>query len=81
MLHSVDFRSLVDLENKSCVRVSLVNVYRQSDDGGFEYFHVLKKKPFKCLVKVFSSETAHKPFEGLFLDHRDNSDSTRTQAM
>ena len=32
MLHSVDFRSLVDLENKSCVRVPLVNVYCQSDD-------------------------------------------------
>ena len=30
MLHSVYFRSLVDLENKNCVRVPLVNIYRQS---------------------------------------------------
>ena len=30
MLHSVYFRSLVDLGNKSCARLSLVNIYRQS---------------------------------------------------
>ena len=30
MLHSVYFRSLVDLENKSCARLSLVNIYCQS---------------------------------------------------
>ena len=30
MLHSVYFWSLVDLENKSCERLSLVNIYRQS---------------------------------------------------
>ena len=30
MLHSVYFRSLVDLENKSCVREPFVNIYRQS---------------------------------------------------
>ena len=30
MLHSVYFWSLVNLENKSCERLSLVNIYRQS---------------------------------------------------
>ena len=30
MLHSVYFRSLVELENKNCVRVPLINIYRQS---------------------------------------------------
>ena len=29
MLHSVYFRSLVDLENKNCVRVPVINIYRQ----------------------------------------------------
>ena len=31
ILHSVYFRSLLDLENKSCVIVSLVNMYHESE--------------------------------------------------
>ena len=58
----------------------LVNVYRQSADVGFEYFRVLKKA-LQMPCESCSSETAHRPFEGLFLDRHDNSDSTRTQAI
>ena len=50
MLHSVYFRSLVDLENKSCVRVLLENIYRQS--AWFRVWIFSFKKPFKCLVEI-----------------------------
>lgn len=44
MLHLVYFMSLVDLENKCCVRVLLVNaVYIiRVPAAGFEYFRILK---------------------------------------
>ena len=48
MLHSVYFRSLVDLENKSCVRVPLVIILPEC-----ELNHSCRnslKKPFKWFV-------------------------------
>ena len=52
MLHSVYFRSLVDLENKNCVRVPLVNIYRQSVCRVW-IFSRLKKSPSNALWKLF----------------------------
>ena len=67
MLHSVYLRSLVDLENKSCVGVPLVNIQYivGVPDVGFEYFRVLKNA-LQMPCESCLSETAHKPFEGLF---------------
>ena len=65
MLHSVYFRSLVDLENKSCLRAALINFIVRVPDVAFEYFRILKKaQQMPC--ESCSSETAHKLFEGLF---------------
>ena len=83
MLHSVYFRSLVDLENKNCVRVPLVNICRQSAWCRVWIFLHLKKSPSNALWKLFEwnyimySQTIWRAF----LDHRDNSDSTRTRAI
>ena len=52
MLHSVYFRSLVDLENKNCVRVPLVNIYRQSICRVW-IFSRLKKSPSNAFRKLF----------------------------
>ena len=65
MVHSVYFRSLVDLENKNCARVPLLNIYRQSAWCRVWIFRVLKKA-LQMPCESCSSETAHKPFEGLF---------------
>ena len=53
MLHSVYFRSLVDLENKSCVRVPLVIILPECR----ELNHCCRdglKKPFKWFVSSFT---------------------------
>ena len=59
MLHSVYFRSLVDLGNKSCVSSECLM------RGWFEHFRVLEKA-LQMRCESCSSETAYKPFEGLF---------------
>ena len=66
MLHSVYLRQLVDLENKSCVRVPLVNIYRQSAWCRVWIFSGLKKKPFKCLVKVVRVKLLTNHLKGFF---------------
>ena len=81
MLHSVYFRSLVDLENKSCVRVPLVNIHRQSAWCRVWIFSRLKKSPSNALWKLFEWNCSQTIWRA-FLDRRNNSDSTRdTQAM
>ena len=80
MLHSVYFRSLVDLENKNCVRVPLVNIYRQSAWHRVWIFSRLKKCPSNAFWKLLEWNCSQTIWRA-FLDHRDNSDSTRTQAI
>ena len=55
ILNSVYLRSLVDFENKSCVRVPLVNKYRQSAwcTCRVWIFSCLKKSPSNALWKLF----------------------------
>ena len=59
------FRSLVDLENKSCVRVPLVNIHHQSAWCRVWIFSCLKK-PFKCLVKVVLVKLLTNHLKGFF---------------
>ena len=51
MLHSVCFRSLVDLENKSCLRVSLVIILT---DASWIGCRDCLKKPFEWFVSSFT---------------------------
>ena len=51
MLHSVCFRSLVDLENKSCVKVSLVIIL---PDASWISCRNSLKKPFEWFVSSFT---------------------------
>ena len=81
MLHSVYFRSLVDLENKNCVRVPLVNICRQSAWCRVWIFLRLKKSPSNALWKLFERNCSQTIWWA-FLDCRNNSDSPRgTQAI
>ena len=65
MLHSVYFRPLVDLENKSCVRVpALVIILLEC-----ELSHCCRealKKALQMVCEQFHSNNFHKAFEGLF---------------
>ena len=64
MLHSVYFRSLVDLENKSCARVPLVIMLPEC-----ELNHCCQdglKKALKMVCEQFHSNNFHKAFKGLF---------------
>ena len=80
MLHSVYFRSLIDLENKNCVRVPLVNIYRQSACRVW-IFPRLKRSPSNAFWKLFKCNCSQTIWRA-FLDRRNNSDSTRgTRAM
>ena len=76
MLHSVYFRQLVDLENKSCVRVPLVNIYRQSAWCRVWIFLRLNKSPSNALWKLFEwncSQTIWRAFlEQWFNSHSGN---------
>ena len=77
MLHSVYFRSLVDLENKNCVGVPLVNIYRQSAWCKAWMFSRLKKSPSNALWKLLEWNCSQTIWsEGLFLDHRDNNNDS-----
>ena len=76
MLHSVYFRSLVDLENKNCVRVPLVKIYHQSAWCRVWIFSRLKKSPSNSLWKLFEWNCSQTIWRA-FLDCHDNSDSTR----
>ena len=65
MLHSVYFRSLVDLENKSCVRVPPIVILPEC-----ELNHCCRdclKKALQMVCAQFHSNNFHKAFEGLFL--------------
>ena len=62
MLHSVYFRWLVDLENKSCVRVPLVIILPEC-----ELNHCCRdglKKPFKWFVSSFTRATFTRHLKG-----------------
>ena len=79
MLHSVYFRSLVDLENKNCVRVPLVNIYRQSICRVWT-FSRLKKSPSKNNLKGFFRPSQQQWFNSR---HSDNiiTSGTLTQLL
>ena len=65
MLNSVYFWWLVDLENKSCVRVPLVIILPEC-----ELNHCCRndlKKALQMVCEQFHSNNFHKAFEGLFL--------------
>ena len=65
MLHSVYFRSLVDLENKSCVRVPPIVILPEC-----ELNHCCRhglKIALQMVCEQFHSNDFHKAFEGLFL--------------
>ena len=77
MLHSVYFRSLVDLENKSCVRVPLVIILPEC-----ELNHCCQdslKKTLQMVCEKFHSNNFHKAFQGLFL--RNENIQTLHQAL
>ena len=63
MLPSVYFRSLVDLENKSCVRVPLVITLPECRELNHCCCDGLKK-PFKCFVSSFTRTTFARHLEG-----------------
>ena len=65
VLHSVYFRSLVDLENKSCVRVPPVVRVKS-------LLSRLSKKPFKWFVSSFSQKAFTRHLEGFFQDPKVN---------
>ena len=52
LLHSVCFRSLVDLGNKGCARMPLVNIYIVRVPGDALNIFASEKKRLKCLLKV-----------------------------
>ena len=55
MLHSVYFRSLVDLENKNCVRVPLIIILPACELN--HYCRVGLKKHFKWFASSFTRAT------------------------
>ena len=64
MLDSVYFRSLVDLESKSCIRVLLIIILPE-----YELNHCCRggiKKAFQMVCEQFHSNNFHKAFEELF---------------
>ena len=65
MLLSVYFRSLVDLENKSCVRVPLV-IILPARVRVESLLLPWSKKAFQMVCEQFHSNNFHKAFEGLF---------------
>ena len=70
MLHSVYFRSLVDSENKSCVRKPLVNIYCQSAWCMVWIFSRLKKSSSNALWKLFEWNCAQTIWRAFFRPSR-----------
>ena len=68
MLHSVYFRSLIDLENKSCVRVSLVIILPECKLN--HYYRNGLKKSFKWFVSSFTRTTFTRHLKGFFQDSK-----------
>ena len=67
MLHSVYFRSLVDLENKSCVRVPLLIILPECREMNQCCCDGLKKT-LQMVCEQFHSNNFHKAFVGPLLD-------------
>ena len=80
MLHSVYFRSLVDLENKSCVRVPLLIILPECCELNQCCCDGLKKT-LQMVCEQFHSNNFHKEFEGLFFEMRKYSNPTSCTLM